>query len=845
MLRFIAAGLLCVSHFTSLFSLEKSCIFESSAKGSLVIDSTGSGQEVIVQSYSLENTSDKAIRGIFLSINAERECQKAYLRQQLLDKNNLWKWWKHYHPTAEENGAYSSLAGSTLHLPTRDVPMHGVNLKEFFFDEKWHLIDNRQNLVYIALDNHSIAGYEDIADEPFLALRTKTTNIEEPYNFAKACSNFARLNIFPQTFDCFEPSGEDLQLHWHDYQFDLYPHENILFESDGAIVQTLMLAERALQSDMLHISTGFPIVRIVNQSPDAITLEDQNFLLEPNEAYDFDQASFSIHLSITNNTGQIALISKVNEMPKWKLGTNDIHLGIEKNPGTAQLKLHYNLQPISLPEQTINIANANHHFDHITPYFELENKESLPEKIWWQISIDKDFDFVIPNFERIQDFKQNIQLDSCTDTFFNPHEAYYFRLRELHDGQWSHWSPVFEFTVSKPEQVKPAFKKLGDNQYQISWEPASEPDTQYLVFASNAYDFMPSIYASEQYSLIDQNHELSEQVNNLIATTAECSLNIGTEYAFYRVIAERHGQYSIPSPLVRVYDYGLSIPRSVLQTAFTSPELCSAERVAFPPAYPHFPEQNYLGGKCRAFDTAHLLKGRYVQSPYVETIVWNYVQPFFLPENHPVKPKLDRLFSKRVTQSSSTLKKAGFTQPDPMKFSKTIVSPNKNVPGYMFKFFCDDQKGISDWQRLFYRVTGAIYIQDALNRYNINHLFVVPSKWIYPLPAEPSPPANMERKNFIVVEDKLDIYTGSENNKMWKSPIINPVTLTWIVFLLQELGLSDSPYNFNMPITKDNRISFIDTEHHHKWPVPLYKLWSYLSSDMGSFWNELCRQVGQ
>lgn len=838
MIKFFTSCLLLVSHFTPLLSLEKSYIFEGSTKGSMILESAESKQEIAVQNYSLKNISENAICGVFLSINANREKQKKQISQLLIDKNNLWKWWKQQHPATEEKGAYSSLVGSTLRLPSRDVPAHGTSLREFFFNDRWHLIDDKQNLIYLALDNHTVACYEDVADEPFLALRTKVTGLEGTYNFAKACSNFAHLDIFPTEFDCNNPSDEELQMIWKDYHFDLYPHENLLFHADGTIEQTIILEERLHKPGVMNIGTGFPITQIVNNSESAVRLEDQNFLLEPNRAYDFAKPIFSIDVNSGDNTGKLAIICKAREMSPWNLGPNEIDLGVEKNPGVAQLSIQYELQKntsTDIPE-CIVVTNTANHFDHKTPYFELECKEKLPEKIWWQISLDRDFDFLIPNFQGIQDFTSTITLDAWTDTFFNPREVYYFRTKALLNGHWSDWSSIFEFTVSKPEQVKnPEFKKLGQNQYQISWEP--EFDTHYLIFASNAFDFMPSIYASQQYNIIDQYNGSSDQVNNLFATTSECSIKIGTEYAFYRIIAERQGQYSIPSPIIRIYDYGLSIPRSVMQAVPSAPKTYRAERMAFPPAYAHVQES--LRIHSYTLDRAPLLKEYYVQSAHVDPTVWDYIKPFFLPENHPIKHKLDRLFSKRVTQNTKTLKNAGFLQPDPMKFSKTIVSKNKNVPGYMFKLFCDDQKGISDWQRCFYRVTGAIYIQDALNRYNINHLFVVPTKWIYPLPDDPSPPTYLDRKNFIVVENLLDIYTGKENNRMWKSPIINQVTLTWIYFLLQELGLSDSAYNFNMPISKDNRISFIDTEHHHQWPVPLFKLWPYLSPEMRNYWNEI------
>lgn len=834
MFRIWVSCLFFITHFVSLFSLEKSCVFEGVTQSSIFIESEKTDPKIAIKSYSLKNIANKKIT-FFPSVNNDRENEKKRILDEMIQKDNLWQWWNQHHMTIEKNGIHSSLIGSTLSIPLREVPTHGLSVNEFFLNKHWQFIDHKQNLVYLAFDNKSLAGYEDIADEPFLALRTKTTDLEKNFDFSQSSYNFAHLNLFPKEFDCSEP--EEKEWKWIDDQLELYPNENLTFYADGTVHQTIQLNKRLQLPGEMHIVSGFPIQQIINHSDSQIMVANHD-IIEPQQCYEISEDLLSLNLMVTSLAGELEIISQTTEMMKWKLGLNKLDLGIEKNPTIIELRLNYDLKTDYSQDALVSINNKDHHFDHITPSFELKYQNERPEKIWWQISNEKEFTFLIPNFQGIQEYTENVHIDAITNTFFNPLEPYYFRIRDYHDGKWSAWSLPFEFTVNKPQQVKaPVFKKLGEGQYQISWDPSPEKDTRYLIFASNAFDFMPSIYTREVYQRIDRDDLVSEEIENLIATTSDCSIQIGTEYAFYRIIAEKNGEFSIPSPIVRVYDYGLSIPRSVLQAS----EIYHAERMAFPPAYPHLPKEYSLRMQG---DILGLQKLYYVQPPHVDDYVWNYLAPLFLPENHPIKPKLDRLFSKRVTQTSETLRKAGFTQPNPMRFSKTVVSRNKNIPGFMFKLFCDDQEEISDWQKCLFRVTGALHIQHALDRYSLNHLFVVPTKWIYPLPVEPSPPQNLERKNFIVVENTLDIYTGKENNKMWKGPIINPVTLTWIYILLNELGLADSPYNHNMPVTKDNRIAFVDTEHHHKWPVPFFKLWQFLSPDMQDYWNRMCEKGG-
>jgi hypothetical protein len=599
---------------------------------------------------------------------------------------------------------FTNLSAIDLKLPTRKVPSIKDNLHEYYYQGKWHLIDEENDLLYLSLDNKTLASYEDVADDPFLALRTNSSGIEKPYNSDDSRLNFASFNIFPDTFDCSDPDEDPLTSPW-----------------------------------------------------DAFTIP---------------------------------------------AGTN--------NPPSAK------------------VVNTAPLFDHETPYF-LISCDEKPDFIHWEISSDKNFPNPLPNFRRIEKFTDLIALDRFTDTFFNKGASYFFHVKTYGNGQWSDWSEAFEFAVDKPASVtETQFNKINENQFEISWKRAKNDETQYLIFASNAFDFIPSIYTEKN----------EQEEENFLAKTAACSIKIGTDYAFYRVVAECKGQYAVPSPIIRVYDRGLSIPRTVLQAHKNENGFVEYVRIPFPKAYP-----NENGLDLQLSGVPRLQQYAYPWNPYVDSNVWHSLEPFLLPENHPVKPKLDRFFSTRVTETQATLKAAGFEKPKPMRASKTIVSRNKNVPGYIFKFFADEQKNIVDWKKCLARVAGSLYIQAALDKYEINHLFLVPKKYLYPLPIDPAPKVGLVRKNYIVIENEIDIYDYKANNKMWKdASIIDQTKLNWLFRLLSELGLSDSVFAFNLPISKDKRISFIDTEHHHEWPIPFYKLEYYLSSKMKDYWYDLAKK---
>ncbi|KIC73705.1 hypothetical protein DB42_BS00200 [Neochlamydia sp. EPS4] len=837
---FISWAFLFCSSF-SLLAIETSCTFDTEPKTYLKIEPTQPKQHLIVHSYTLKNISSEIISDLFLSVNMDREEQKQIGMQQLEKEENFWRWWQKYQLKIAENEAYSSSLGCSINLPFRKVPASKRDLQEFYFNNHWHLIDQKHQLGYLALDNHTLVGYEEVADDPFLVLRTKASDLESKFDFSRSSMNFAHLDIFPKEFDGFEPNDVKPGMQWTNKSSTLYPQETLTFYDNGLVEQTVILAERALPSSILYLTSAYPIAQLINHTPEEIILENQKKIITSQSRYDFEVPVWTVEIRVNAPTGTLTLVGQNCEKHLWTLGSNVVNIGAKKDVGATLLTVHYDLELKKSPD--VCIVNPSAHFDHTSPYFELSSLSNLTEKIWWQISTDINFDYLIPNFQRIEDFKNRVTIDKLTDTFFNSQTNYYFRVKTLQDSCWSEWSTPFKFTVDKPKPIAhPVFKKIGEKEYEISWEPSEFSDTQYHIFASNALDFTPSLYTQKQFNWIDQEQQLFDEANNWIISTPHCSIKIGSDYAFYRIIAEREGQYSTPSPLIRVYDYELAIPRTVLQISRDSLQE-EARRIEFPPPYVHLlvPFHPPISKSANA---PSLYPNYYVQPSHIEPNIWLQLQPFFLPENHPIKPKLDRLFSKRVTQNKESLQKAGFIQPTPMRFSKTIVTKNKNIPGFIFKFFGDDQLEINDWERCYARVAGAISIQEALNRHHINHLFVVPTKWIYPLPEAPYPlkQNNLQRKNFIVIENEIDIFSGKENNKMWKSPIINCHTLSWIYILLQELGLNDSPYNFNMPIAKDNRIAFVDTEHHHKWPVPLKKLWQFLSPPMRDFWNQLCEE---
>jgi hypothetical protein len=193
-----------------------------------------------------------------------------------------------------------------------------------------------------------------------------------------------------------------------------------------------------------------------------------------------------------------------------------------------------------------------------------------------------------------------------------------------------------------------------------------------------------------------------------------------------------------------------------------------------------------------------------------------------------------------VTLSPETFEKAGFGKVKMRKPTNIIVGKHYRFNGYLFKVFLDTQPDVCEWDNWVKRIEGARHIKKWINKHRI-YDFTVPKKWVYPLPAYPSPPEGdprYRRKNFILIVEDMRILKQKENLAAYRDQITHE-QLEQLFKILTELGLIDSVYPDNIPFTKSGKIAFIDTEHHHLWPVLYYKLTHHLSPLMQPYWESL------
>lgn len=221
----------------------------------------------------------------------------------------------------------------------------------------------------------------------------------------------------------------------------------------------------------------------------------------------------------------------------------------------------------------------------------------------------------------------------------------------------------------------------------------------------------------------------------------------------------------------------------------------------------------------------------------IDDASWAAIQPYLLPSNHPIRNKLDQIFSQtRATTNELTMKMAGFQALDIWKWDKVFVARHPALQGYLIKAYLDNHLYMDD-ALLINRIIGANALRAAIPILGYQNYFKVPQKWLYPLPDVPSAFPNLRPKNFILIVEDMNIVDSEKNKKMYLKAM-DEKRLQALFHLLNMFGLADSIYIKNIPFSKDGKIAFVDTERHHIWPVPFKKLTPSLNPKMQTYWSQ-------
>lgn len=178
------------------------------------------------------------------------------------------------------------------------------------------------------------------------------------------------------------------------------------------------------------------------------------------------------------------------------------------------------------------------------------------------------------------------------------------------------------------------------------------------------------------------------------------------------------------------------------------------------------------------------------------------LQPYLLPQDHPLQKKLQTLFTNsEMFNSQENLRAAGFKV-----FKRAhrglMVAKHPSCKHYLFKKFTNKTNQEEQLKNYLRRITGARALSQFIREKNLQFI-VTPQKWLYPLPPEKF------RKTFILIVEEIDICTKAESKERYGS--IAPRVLQELCQVLRKFRGLDSVIP-NLPFTHQGKIAFIDTE---------------------------------
>lgn len=765
-----------------------------------------------------------------------------------------------------------------LGIETRIPDVYQKTVYDFKGQNKeWIFFDPSTHQIYLNLNNQTLASSEDIMDDPFLALRTQHNRRSNTFDITKSWKEAARFQILePNAAVKILFSGEELP--HRILGFDLFPNEYLCFESPSDhpelplnlryVAHKIDLENRNVRSS-LNYHSPIPIREVHNDSNTTLFLFNQTIELKPGEKTTLPDSN---HFQITVNykerhpEGFLTISGTVagKSFPNLQNGENQVHLGTNEN--NSVIKFSYQLNnPVNEKETScvLKVLNKSKIFDFRSPAFVIDPCGVEYEAIWWQISNDPTFKIVAPNLDRVESFSPCVTLSLLDETFINPEETYYFRVKGCKNRQWQEWSTLYEFSVNKPSSVEEVeFEVIEGKKYELNWErfaPNPEEQIEYLVFGSNSMDFIPSIYHDKQINTMLDDKVLEDEINdNLIAVIKSPKITLNAVHSYYRILAREQGQLSNPSSLIHVYDPDLSLPRNVLQVERDQKDKFLAKRKLFPYSeYSNRGPDPLITYSTRSKKTKpseffalslYSLKKLNLTNKecpsHIDLEAWEAVRPWLMPDNHPCKAKLDRMATEeRFILNPKVMKKNGFPRAERVgRWSRVCASTHRDMQKYYFKVYHDCEISIKyDWKRWVHRCEGAALIRKCIKKNNLQSRFKVPKKWIYYWPANGKQVPDTSRyvkKNFILVCDNMQICEHSQNQKLYKEKI-DERWLKGIYIILQECGLYDSVYSFNIPFNKDGYICIIDTEYWNKWHIPFDRLTKCFSKKMRPYWKKL------
>lgn len=233
--------------------------------------------------------------------------------------------------------------------------------------------------------------------------------------------------------------------------------------------------------------------------------------------------------------------------------------------------------------------------------------------------------------------------------------------------------------------------------------------------------------------------------------------------------------------------------------------------------------------------------------PDFDEVMRQKMRPHLLPLDHPAKAALDKIFTTHLALIDEVaFANAGFETISSKTMSGVRVAKHPAIPGYLVKVYLytrasKNTPGATSWENLTLRCEGAGLIRQLIKKQKMKY-FVVPKKWIYPLPMNSHQviPESQKHPVILIVED-MKLVNKEQSGKIWKT--ISSHKILNELYCILSHGYSSTFLPENIPYTKKDTFACIDTEH-PKRTHDLNKVNAYISQQMRKYWKNLVENNG-
>ncbi|MHB1952420.1 MAG: hypothetical protein ACYCOU_01625 [Sulfobacillus sp.] len=206
-----------------------------------------------------------------------------------------------------------------------------------------------------------------------------------------------------------------------------------------------------------------------------------------------------------------------------------------------------------------------------------------------------------------------------------------------------------------------------------------------------------------------------------------------------------------------------------------------------------------------------------------------------MPREHHLRQAMKKLFPRgNEFRDRRDFVKSGFEVVDFRRKTGLYVLRHRRLPGHLVKAYLNDDSAL---ERFVNRCRAARKIAAVLADIDSVH-FKVPKKYLW-LGARSREDSQKGSRAILLVED-AQIAVG-ESKKAWKRA---GGSVLKELHRVLSLGLASGTLSSNVPICRDSRFAFVDTEHRHRDPKGLFrKAEKYFSEEMAGRWKEMHKRT--